>query len=533
LLILLNIPERIRMRNLMMIWLLLAVPFISLAQPTGKSQQEVNPDGYNKFYYDNGKISSEGTMHNGKPDGYWKTYYPSGKLKSEGNRKSSQLDSLWKFYNEEGKITVEFNYSQGKKNGLKKTYDPKEGFLVQQETFAADVKQGPTNIFYTSGKVKQVIPFDKGLENGIGYEYAEDGTIITVIDYRQGYVKKQEKINRRDKNNQKQGNWKDFYANGNIKWEGKFTNDKKDGYFKEYSEKGDLLATTKFVDGKQQKDAPELAKIEVKREYYETGVVKYTGGFREDGTPEGLHKEFSPKGEVINSRIFKDGAVVAEGVMDSKNLEQGIWKEYHTNGQLKSQGEYKDGKKVGEWVFYHPNGKVEQKGKYDKKGRAQGEWKWYYESGNILREEVYVDDQLEGPMTEYAEDSKVITKGEYLEGLKEGAWVYEMGDYREEGKYTADKRVGMWKHFYTSDNQLRFEGNFVDGNPDGKHEYYWPSGKTREKGKYIVGRKECDWEYYNEDGSLQLTITYKDDQEIKFDGVKVRPILDANANIIE
>src|SRR5688500_399044 len=74
------------------------------------SQNEINPDGENKFYFDNGKVSSEGYMRNGKPDAYWKTFYSTGVLKSEGNRKNFQLDSLWKFYGEDGKITTEINY---------------------------------------------------------------------------------------------------------------------------------------------------------------------------------------------------------------------------------------------------------------------------------------------------------------------------------------------------------------------------------------------------------------------------------------
>ena len=47
---------------------------------------QLDPDGYNTFYYPNGNRSSEGNMKNGKPDGYWKTYYENGLLKSEGNR---------------------------------------------------------------------------------------------------------------------------------------------------------------------------------------------------------------------------------------------------------------------------------------------------------------------------------------------------------------------------------------------------------------------------------------------------------------
>ena len=41
-----------------------------------------------QFFYDNGKLASEGFLHNGKPDGYWKSYYETGIIKSEGNRKN-------------------------------------------------------------------------------------------------------------------------------------------------------------------------------------------------------------------------------------------------------------------------------------------------------------------------------------------------------------------------------------------------------------------------------------------------------------
>jgi antitoxin component YwqK of YwqJK toxin-antitoxin module len=88
------------------------------SQPTGN--QNINPNGYNKFYYDNGKVSSEGNMKNGKPDGYWKTYLPNGKMKSEGNRKNFLLDSTWKFYDDNGSLSSEINYKAGKKEGAKK-----------------------------------------------------------------------------------------------------------------------------------------------------------------------------------------------------------------------------------------------------------------------------------------------------------------------------------------------------------------------------------------------------------------------------
>ena len=126
-------------------------------------------------------------------------------------------------------------------------------------------------------------------------------------------------------------------------------------------------------------------------------------------------------------------------------------------------------------------------------------------------------------MTEYTDSEKtILTKGEYVDGEQEGPWVYELGDYREEGNYKDDKREGEWKHYYTG-GKLRFEGKYVDGFPDGKHIYYYENGKVKMEGKYIMGMKEGNWEYRDADGLNYLTITYSNDVEVKFDGVKVKP----------
>jgi antitoxin component YwqK of YwqJK toxin-antitoxin module len=506
------------MMKFVSIGLLLAVTFLSQAQ----TKNELNTNGPNKYFYPNGKVSSEGTMRDGKPDGYWKTYYETGKLKSEGNRRNFQLDSIWRFYTEDDKPSMEFSYKDGKKNGYKKTYN-KDGKTDSEELYSDDVKQGPTNYYYKEGQLWKKIPFVKNREEGIAYEYAPDGTVITLIDYRAGFIRSQEKINRKDAAGLKQGLWREFYSEGKIKSEGHYTDDLKNGYFKDYDTAGNLVNTSKYEFGKLVKNAPELAKLEVQVDYHSNGVRKFVGNFK-NGIPEGVAREYDTTGHIINSQIFVDGVLTGEGILDAGGYEQGHWKEYHANGALKAEGEYLNGKKVGQWLFYHPNGKTEQKGKYDNKGQPQGEWKWYYEDGRLLREEIYIDGLANGAMTEYADDStsKVITKGELVEGLKEGVWFFEMTDYREDGSYKGDKREGLWKHIYTTNQKTRFEGNYTDGQPDGKHIYYYENGNIREEGKYIFGRREGDWKYFDEEGLLILTITYKDDVEIKFDGQKIK-----------
>lgn len=506
--------------------LFLFIPFSVFAQ-----QPEIGMNGYNKFYYDNGKLSSEGTMRNGKPDGYWKTYSLSGFIKSEGNRKDFKLDSLWKFYTDQGKLAFEYNYKEGKKNGLKKTFDTKDGSLILTENYLNDVKEGVTTSYYKDGKVKETIPFVAGKEQGQGFEYSDpDGLIITLTQYKMGFVEKAEMINRRDKNGWKQGMWKEFYPTGVVKNEVTYTDDKMSGYLKEYSPKGSLLNTTKYINGVLQKNAPELAKLDLKTGYYESGAVRYTATYR-DGVAEGIQTEYAEDGKILNAKIYVDGVLTGEGVFDTAGLKQGPWKEYYPNNVIKSKGNYLNGKRVDDWTFYFSNEKIEQKGKYDKKGKAQGPWKWYYESGNILREENYRNNLQDGLMTEYSDSGKVITKGEYLDGLKEGPWMLELPEYKEEGTYKANNRDGEWKHYYTETNTLRFVGKFIDGTPDGLQQFYYPNGKLKQKGKYVGGLKDGNWEFYDEDGFLIFTVLYKNDIELRFDGIRVFPEVASDSNL--
>ena len=90
------------MKKIVLIFLLLFIKK-SWAQAT-------NPNGYNKFFHENGVISSEGYMRDGKPDGYWKNYHKNGKIKIEGNRKNFVLDSIWKFYDDKARIQKTVNY---------------------------------------------------------------------------------------------------------------------------------------------------------------------------------------------------------------------------------------------------------------------------------------------------------------------------------------------------------------------------------------------------------------------------------------
>lgn len=508
---------------------------------------QTNPNGYNRFYYENGKISSEGHLKNGKPDGYWKNYYPNGRLKIEGNRKNFQLDSIWKFYDDKGHLIKTINYKEGQKDGPSVTYDTL-GRVLAVEYYSNDVKDGLAKTYYPGAGVKSITPFVNGKIEGIVYEFSKDSVITGISQYKEGILQGYERINQRDEQNKKQGIWKEFYEDMQVRKEMKFNDDSLDGYVKEYDAKGNLLSTKKYNNGKRILNAPEIANVEVYREVYEDGTLRYEGVYS-DGEAIGTHYHYVQKMQCDSSLFRRDdssdvfvkrlvcrnvpvpdsaieyfnGIVVARGAVDSARNRQGLWVEYHYTGEFSGKGMYKDGRRVGEWEFYYPNGKLEQKGKFDNKGREQGTWKWYYESGKLYREEVYINGRLNGELKDYDEDGKIILQGFYVDDRKEGRWVYETPNYLEYGNYVNDEPDSLWKSFYMPGKIKRFEGRFVAGQPEGIHQAWHPNGSRKYVGNYTAGMKNGDWKYFDELNFNYLTITFKNDIEIKWQGEKIRP----------
>lgn len=471
---------------------------------------------YKTFYYPNGNISSEGILVNNKPDAYWKTYYENGNLKSEGNRLNFELDSLWKFYDEEGNIQLEINYKNGRKQGRRISYLPEE---IVHDNFAADIKHGFSFVYSLNGKLLRKTPFVNGLEDGMAFSYDSLGTIIELASYKKGYIIGRERINRYDTELREHGPWKWFFDDGKIKADGHFKHGLRNGIFRSYSVEGDLLKIEKYIDGIRQDDAEELARLEIQRDYYPDGKVKVEATYRK-GLAEGIRREFDEDGNVVKAYIFKDGKIMAEGIITTDGLRQGFWEERYPNGNIKASGNYVDGLRNGKWEFFYPDGKIEQSGNYNEKGEAENKWVWYYNSGELMREETYRKGVRDGLLTEFDQNEKVIAQGDFIDGKEEGFWRVITNDFVEEGDFVEGMRQGKWKHFY-ADGGLAFEGQFIENQPNGKHIFYYPNGKKSEEGSYLMGRKNGEWKKWDEDGSLFLVVLYVNGIEQSYDGIPI------------
>ena len=503
---------REKLTFLLIFILLLSLPVIA------QTSYDTDPNGYNKFYYASGKISSEGNLVNGKPEGNWKSYHENGNLKSEGGRKDHRLSGEWKFYNEDGKLSTSINYKEGKKDGITTEYY-ENGNKKSEITYTDEVKTGEARYYHENGKLQKVIPFVDGLENGISYEYDENGSIISVLSYKRGFFLKREEINRTDKFGLKQGIWKDFYSNGQPKWEISYKDDKKHGFYKEYTKEGFVTNFEEYQnDSLVTKGEQKVVKLEIAREFHPGGVLKSIGSYDGD-RPVGVFHHYDTQGNVEKATVYQQGKRASEGKMDAEGKKQGLWNEFYPDGKLKAKGDYKDNLKEGKWIYFYPDGVVEQEGVFAK-GKPEGIWKWYYPNGALLREENYKKGKEEGKMTEYAITGEIIGEGQYYDGLRDGQWKFQNGEYIAEGEYIEGKMVGKWIQTFPSGG-IAFEGEYFDGDENGTHRYFYPDGKLREERIYRIGIRDGVWKIYDEFGTPIVSITYENGKETKLDGVKI------------
>lgn len=125
------------------------------------------------------------------------------------------------------------------------------------------------------------------------------------------------------KDSKKEGVWKEYYKNGNLKSEITYVNNKPDGYAKLYYESGKLSEEgiwkgTKWVGSYKY--------------YHENGKPKYEFAYTDDGKRTGKQKYYHENGKIAIEGEWKEGK------------EAGLIKEYFPDGSLKSEKNFSDGK---------------------------------------------------------------------------------------------------------------------------------------------------------------------------------------------
>jgi antitoxin component YwqK of YwqJK toxin-antitoxin module len=508
-------------------YVLLTLILVSVAIRLG-AQDMREDSAFVQITYPNGQVSSEGIMKNGKPDGFWRTYYVTGVIKSEGKRTNFLLDSIWNFYNQAGELTQQISYQLGEKSGFSNSYTynnpekPGQGTLISKELYVRGKKEGNSFYYHPTGELKLIVFYKGGKKQGLSREFTRDSTLITVVKYKDNYVVDRERVNRVDPLGNKQGTHREYYENGNIKKEEQYLDNQLHGYYREFDGQGDLVLAIRYERGQIMEEIDEDMRelLDMKSTYDEQGRLIFTGGYKE-GVPIGIHRFYDTAGVVENAYLYNElGQKISEGIIDEQGRRSGPWKDFYTSGEVRATGTYLNNERSGSWNFNFRSGGVEQKGRYER-GRYRGSWTWYYPNGNVWREESYFNGREDGLFVEYDQAGNILTQGEYINGEREGEWIYRVGDHEERGSFVIGLREGVWKYFY-NDGSLKYEGNYSQGNPDKRHKYYYPNGALKEEQYYQMGIREKTWKKYDIEGNLLMTIAYKQNEEQRINGIRIK-----------
>lgn len=199
-------------------------------------------------------------------------------------------------------------------------------------------------------------------------------------------------FNKTDSKGRRQGTWRGFYPNGQLRYEGQFKNDKCKGTFKYYDEQGNLKATNEF----------------------------------DKSGEKALNKTYAPNGRMIATGYYQN------------QKKEGEWKYYNDASQLILVEDNKDGKVHGWSKLYNPNNGVLAEETQYVEGQPEGQCHKYSDTGTLLMECQYHNGMLDGPNKTYYPSTALKEEGQYEKGEKVGLWK----TYNEDGDVIAEDSYG-------------------------------------------------------------------------------------------
>ncbi len=144
--------------------------------------------------------------------------------------------------------------------------------------------------------------------------------------------------------------------------------------------------------------------------------------------------------EETSQKIYYDnGKLFSECSLDSNKIFHGFCKTYlRSEDKIASQGNYEHGAKIGEWVWFFPNGKIYIKQKFGP-GPKDPAALFNGDDGNE-----------DGPYERYYPEGILEVKGSYKKGLKSDFWqkFFKDGELEYSGYYSNGAKIRTWFYYF-------------------------------------------------------------------------------------
>jgi len=295
-------------------------------------------------------------------------------------------------------------------------------------------------------------------------------------------------------NDQLHGPWISFNPNGTVSESGDYYLGTKNNLWEVFNSSGYLI----------EKRSYQLGSKHGTWYFYDSSGQLTESKIFNNNEPEGLQENYYPSGEIKEKRIILGGSLTSHQTFDKeggiindlkykggkKNGQELI---FYKNGQLKSQGEWKNGSKNGTWEYYDLSGNMNKKETYSNENLQEKVDYYYFSSGQLKEKRVYKNNSSNGVGTEYFIDGRIKKIKTYVNGSikDETAYVYndDSGErFIVKGKNINGKKEGQWEYFNEND-ELISKGSYENDKREGLWEFYYEEREI----KYIE-RTNLEWE---------------------------------------
>jgi uncharacterized protein len=501
-------------------------------------------EGEAEIFYPCGLIQKKFNYKQDQRDGAATTYFPDGKLESKFAYKAGKLDGEYVNYYANGKVLNKLNYKDDKAAGTFTGYFP-NGKISKTGNYVNDELEGEWKYYFQNGVLNRSGNYKKGIGVGEWKFYDQRGELVETrnlnqegkLDGEDSYYKDGKlylvetykndvlvKVVYLDKKGTPIGSFgksdgtfplKTFYATGQLNSEGALRKGKNHGKWKFYYRHGGLKSEFNYEDGLLQ--GPSV-------EYYSTGAKKSVAHYKDDQL-HGYYQYF-----------YVDGTVMNEGWYQN-DVKQQQWLSYHMDGSLESDDYYLNDVLVKESLDYTQDGKVYVKSQYNDEGKLidlrhygpKGEVKTVVkeEGGKRVFETrfgnskpqsrfEFLCNEYHGQVSRWYPDGKIYFTYPIINGNREGKYQYfDINNKLEyEGNYLQGTSEGVWTGY--ENGKLDFTGKYLNGDLDSTWIYYYPNGKISSSSNYIKGKRQGLTQYFNAESGPAVEKLYESGDLISY-----------------
>jgi len=139
-----------------------------------------------KDYYKNGALRGEAKDNNGRIHGLYVGYYKDGKVRDSGNYHKDLKWGTWRQYHKNGKLFRDLAFKDDLLHGILTEYDTLGNLIAKIESKKGKIINNSVTYYPGTEKIKSIMPYSNGLEEGEFKIYYIDGRLKRSETYKEG-----------------------------------------------------------------------------------------------------------------------------------------------------------------------------------------------------------------------------------------------------------------------------------------------------------------------------------------------------------